>query len=209
MLRCRVLSLTQVFHTSTLLTRSYRTMLTAAEREEKAKRKLQRTQKYNDRMKILAEKRNKHKKKAKQAPTPKSEFNLVNKFKKGAATKSENENAKNIKQQTPKFDERASKRIQAMFEGYNQIQIETEAARDLSDEPFKLFTKHQFIKSCSSMESLPNTTIPEVAFIGRSNVGKSSLINALFGTKKMVKVSKTPVRTKITLLTISRVEHNY
>lgn len=42
----------------------------------------------------------------------------------------------------------------------------------------------------------PVSTLPEVAFAGRSNVGKSSLLNALVGRRKMARVSKTPGRTR-------------
>jgi GTP-binding protein len=46
------------------------------------------------------------------------------------------------------------------------------------------------------LEQLPETTMDEVAFAGRSNVGKSSLINALFNQKKLAKTSSTPGRTQ-------------
>ena len=42
----------------------------------------------------------------------------------------------------------------------------------------------------------PETTLPEIAFSGRSNVGKSSLLNRLVGRKKLARVSKTPGRTR-------------
>jgi len=42
----------------------------------------------------------------------------------------------------------------------------------------------------------PDSTLPEVAFAGRSNVGKSSLLNTLVGRRKMARVSKTPGRTR-------------
>jgi len=47
------------------------------------------------------------------------------------------------------------------------------------------------------MEALPSGHLPEYAFIGRSNVGKSSLINALMNQKKLAKVSSTPGKTKL------------
>ncbi len=54
-----------------------------------------------------------------------------------------------------------------------------------------------FIKSSTSYQQCPADTIPEVAFIGRSNVGKSSLINMLVQKKKLAKVSSTPGKTQL------------
>src|SRR6266536_6525822 len=42
----------------------------------------------------------------------------------------------------------------------------------------------------------PDSSLPEIAFAGRSNVGKSSLLNRLVGRKKLARVSKTPGRTR-------------
>lgn len=53
-----------------------------------------------------------------------------------------------------------------------------------------------FVAGAASIASLPEFSQPEVAFIGRSNVGKSSLINALVGQKHLVKTSKNPGHTK-------------
>lgn len=53
-----------------------------------------------------------------------------------------------------------------------------------------------FVISVARLEQLPEATIDEVAFAGRSNVGKSSLINALFNQKKLAKTSSTPGRTQ-------------
>ena len=47
-----------------------------------------------------------------------------------------------------------------------------------------------------SIETLPTPTVPEVAFAGRSNVGKSSLVNALTDRKTLAKASVTPGRTR-------------
>ncbi|TDH66649.1 hypothetical protein CCR75_008395 [Bremia lactucae] len=52
------------------------------------------------------------------------------------------------------------------------------------------------ITSTSDPTDLPEWNIPEIAFAGRSNVGKSSLINALTGQKSLVRTSKTPGRTQ-------------
>ena len=52
-----------------------------------------------------------------------------------------------------------------------------------------------FVSSNSKIDKLPNDNMPEYAFIGRSNVGKSSLINALVQRKGLAKTSSTPGKT--------------
>ena len=54
----------------------------------------------------------------------------------------------------------------------------------------------RFVGAASSPSALPALGPPEVAFVGRSNVGKSSLLNALVGHKSLARVSKTPGRTQ-------------
>ena len=54
----------------------------------------------------------------------------------------------------------------------------------------------EFIKSSVTPEQFPPDRLPEIAFVGRSNVGKSSLINSLLHRKKLAKVSKTPGKTR-------------
>ncbi len=53
-----------------------------------------------------------------------------------------------------------------------------------------------FLKSAPKLEHLPNPVVPEVAFAGRSNVGKSSLINALTNRNSLARTSNTPGRTQ-------------
>lgn len=53
----------------------------------------------------------------------------------------------------------------------------------------------EFLVSSSRVDQCPNSSLPEYAFIGRSNVGKSSLINMLTGNGKLAKTSSTPGKT--------------
>ena len=54
----------------------------------------------------------------------------------------------------------------------------------------------EFVWGTGSIDSLPQPGLPEVAFVGRSNAGKSSLINALTNRKTLARVSQTPGRTR-------------
>jgi GTP-binding protein len=53
-----------------------------------------------------------------------------------------------------------------------------------------------FLKSAPQLQFLPDPSVPEIAFAGRSNVGKSSLLNALTGRKSIARASVTPGRTQ-------------
>jgi GTP-binding protein len=68
---------------------------------------------------------------------------------------------------------------------------------DIEERARKLFAGPiDFLKSAPGLKFLPDATVPEVAFAGRSNVGKSSLLNALTGRKALARTSNTPGRTQ-------------
>lgn len=60
-----------------------------------------------------------------------------------------------------------------------------------------IVTEAEFMGSFPRTDMCPDTTLPEYAFIGRSNVGKSSLINHITGRKALAKVSSTPGKTQL------------
>ena len=53
-----------------------------------------------------------------------------------------------------------------------------------------------FVAGATKDDAIPPDTLPEIAFVGRSNVGKSSLVNALTGQNALARVSRTPGRTR-------------
>ena len=71
------------------------------------------------------------------------------------------------------------------------------SADDLEERARKLFAGPiDFLKSAPGLQFLPDPTVPEIAFAGRSNVGKSSLLNALTNRNKLARTSNTPGRTQ-------------
>ena len=73
----------------------------------------------------------------------------------------------------------------------------TRPAEDIAERARKLFAGPiDFLKSAPGLQFLPDPTVPEIAFAGRSNVGKSSLLNALTNRKGLARTSNTPGRTQ-------------
>lgn len=72
-----------------------------------------------------------------------------------------------------------------------------DADKELAERARKLFAGPiQFLKSAPELKFLPEPEAPEVAFAGRSNVGKSSLLNALTNRNGLARTSNTPGRTQ-------------
>ena len=72
-----------------------------------------------------------------------------------------------------------------------------EGEAELIEEARKLFSgRVEFLLSAPELRFLPEADLPEIAFAGRSNVGKSSLINAVTGRKSIARASVTPGRTQ-------------
>jgi GTP-binding protein len=71
------------------------------------------------------------------------------------------------------------------------------ADKELAERARKLFAGPvHFLKSAPGLNFLPDSTAPEIAFAGRSNVGKSSLLNALTNRNGLARTSNTPGRTQ-------------
>ena len=73
----------------------------------------------------------------------------------------------------------------------------TESVEEMAERGRKLFAGPiNFLKSAPGLQFLPDPVAPEIAFAGRSNVGKSSLLNALTNRKSLARTSNTPGRTQ-------------
>jgi len=66
----------------------------------------------------------------------------------------------------------------------------------MQSEPDRLFSRATFLASAGTLQEFPADGIREVAFVGRSNVGKSSAINALAGRRRLAFTAKAPGRTQ-------------
>jgi GTP-binding protein len=72
-----------------------------------------------------------------------------------------------------------------------------DADEELAERARRLFAGPiEFLKSAPELKFLPDPVAPEIAFAGRSNVGKSSLLNALTNRNKLARTSNTPGRTQ-------------
>jgi GTP-binding protein len=72
-----------------------------------------------------------------------------------------------------------------------------EIAPELLEAGRLLFARDcRFVAGAADAAGLPDETLPEIAFLGRSNVGKSSLVNALTGRRMLARTSNTPGRTR-------------
>ena len=75
-------------------------------------------------------------------------------------------------------------------EGAEAREAALEAGRRLFAQPCR------FVSGAAVLAALPAPALPEIAFAGRSNVGKSSLVNALTGRRALARISNTPGRTR-------------
>jgi len=84
---------------------------------------------------------------------------------------------------------------------YKPVATSLYPSRDIEPDALEagrlLFAREcRFIAGAADAAALPGESLPEVAFLGRSNVGKSSLVNALTGRRTLARTSNTPGRTR-------------
>ena len=73
----------------------------------------------------------------------------------------------------------------------------TPPRKSAAPPPPNPFASAKFLMSCAQLTQLPPDGLPEIAFAGRSNAGKSSALNTLCNQKQLARVSKTPGRTQL------------
>jgi len=76
-----------------------------------------------------------------------------------------------------------------------RILLQRSLMTNLSAPSLGLFSRASFLRGAVHVQGFPETDLPEIAFIGRSNVGKSSLINGLLNRKSLAQTSKKPGKT--------------
>ena len=74
--------------------------------------------------------------------------------------------------------------------------VDVDATADVDTGRWLFAQSCEFMAGAATASALPPITLPEIAFAGRSNVGKSSLVNALTGRKTLARTSNTPGRTQ-------------
>ena len=79
---------------------------------------------------------------------------------------------------------------------YNETSSEEQLIKDIEAGRRLFAGQCDFIAAVNNMRALPPVTLPEICFAGRSNVGKSSLVNALTGRRTLARTSQTPGRTR-------------
>ena len=79
---------------------------------------------------------------------------------------------------------------------HHETSSEEQLAKDFEAGRLLFTGQCDFVAAANNMRALPPITLPEVCFAGRSNVGKSSLINALTGRRMLARTSQTPGRTR-------------
>jgi GTP-binding protein len=70
------------------------------------------------------------------------------------------------------------------------------SAEEIADAKRLFAGPCEFVAGAANNDAIPQPELPEIAFVGRSNVGKSSLINALTGRNALARVSQSPGRTR-------------
>jgi len=79
---------------------------------------------------------------------------------------------------------------------YHETSGEEQLARVIESGRLLFSGQCDFIAAANNMKALPPVTLPEICFAGRSNVGKSSLVNGLTGRRMLARTSQTPGRTR-------------